>query len=160
MFARIGNGVFHYKQSFINTHNKNSSVFQQMEEFFIAIPKPFHLLGMGGHFLLLYPIHFHLLGMGGYFLLLIPKPFSAFGYGRVFLIAYTQSIFTFWVWAGISYCLYPNHSLKMPCEGFPQGIETFLIIFLPEFSSGYPPVCLGLHSVFRLSWRNADGLNC
>lgn len=43
MFARIGNGVFHYKQSFINTHNKNSSVFQQMEEFFIAytqsIPK-------------------------------------------------------------------------------------------------------------------------
>lgn len=41
MFARIGNGVFHYKQSFINTHNKNSSVFQQMEEFFIAIPNPF-----------------------------------------------------------------------------------------------------------------------
>ena len=160
----------------------------------MLIPKPFHLLGMGGHFLLLYPNLFQLLGMGGYFLLLIPKPFSAFGYGWVFLIAYTQSIFGFWVWAGISYCLYPihfhllgmggyflllipnpfspfgygryflllypNHSLKMPCEGFPQGIETFLIIFLPEFSSGYPPVCLGLHSVFRLSWRNADGLNC
>ena len=108
----------------------------------------------------LYPNLFQLLGMGEYFLLLIPNPFLVFGYGRTFPIAYAQSIFTFWVWAGISYCLYPNHSLKMPCEGFPQGIETFLIIFLPEFSSGYPPVCLGLHSVFRLSWRNADGLNC
>ena len=108
----------------------------------------------------LYPIHFHLLGMGGYFLLLIPNPFSPFGYGRTFPIAYTQFIFSFWVWAAISYYLYPIHFLKKPCEGFPQGIETFLIIFLPEFSSGYPPVCLGLHSVFRLSWRNADGLNC
>ena len=39
-----------------NPYNKNSSIFQQMEEFFLA---------------------------------------------------YTQIIFGFWVWAGISFCLYP-----------------------------------------------------
>jgi len=57
----------------------------------------------------LYPNLFQLLGMGEYFLLLIPNPFLVFGYGRTFPIAYAQSIFTFWVWAGISYCLYPIH---------------------------------------------------
>ena len=41
--------------------------------------------------------------IGGYFLLLIPNPFLVFGYGRTFPIAYAQSIFTFWVWADISY---------------------------------------------------------
>ena len=75
MFARIGNGVFHYKQSFINTHNKNSSVFQQMEEFFIAYTQTISPFGYGRTFLIA-----------------IPNPFSPFGYGRAFLIAYTQSI--------------------------------------------------------------------
>lgn len=51
MFARIGNGVFHYKQSFINTHNKNSSVFQQMEEFFIAYTQTISPFGYGRTFL-------------------------------------------------------------------------------------------------------------
>ena len=175
MFARISNGVFHYKHSFINTHNKNSSVFQQMEEFFIAytqtispfgygrtfliaIPNPFSPFGYGRVFPIAYtqtffsfwvwadisyclcPIHFHLLGMGGYFLLLIPNPFSPFGYGRTFPIAYTQSIFTFWVWADISYCLYPIHFhllgmgghflLLMPNPFSPFGYgRTFLIAY-------------------------------
>ena len=92
MFARIGNGVFHYKQSFINTHNKNSSIFQQMEEFFIAYTQSISPFGYGRTFLIA-----------------IPNPFSPFGYGRVFPIAYTQTFFSFWVWAGISYCLYPIH---------------------------------------------------
>ena len=157
---------------------KPFSAFGYGRTFLIAIPNPFSPFGYGRVFPIaytqtffsfwvwagisycLYPIHFWFLGMGGHFLLLMPNPFSPFGYGRTFPIAYTQFIFSFWVWAAISYCLYPIHFLKMPCEGFPQGIETFFIIFLPEFSSGYPPVCLGLHSVFRLSWRNADGLNC
>ena len=138
----------------------------------MLIPNPFHLLGMGGYFLLLipnpfspfgygrtfpiaytqsiftfwvwagisyclYPIHFHLLGMGGYFLLLIPNPFSAFGYGWVFLIAYTQSIFGFWVWAGISYCLYPIHFQLLGMGGY------FLLLIPNPFSPfGYGRVFL------------------
>ena len=154
MFARIGNGVFHYKQSFINTHNKNSSIFQQMDEFFIAYTQTISPFGYGRVFLIAYtqsifgfwvwadisyclcPIHFHLLGMGGYFLLLIPNPFSPFGYGRTFPIAYTQSIFTFWVWAGISYCYTQTIPKKCPVKVFHRALKHFLLFsyrnFLPD----------------------------
>ena len=129
----------------------------------MPIPNSFHLLGMGGFFLLLipnpfsafgygrtfliaytqsiftfwvwadisyclYPIHFWFLGIGGHFLLPIPNPFSAFGYGRTFLIAYTQSIFTFWVWADISYCLYPIHFQLLGMGGY------FLLLIPNPFS--------------------------
>ena len=39
----------------------------------------------------------------GEFFIAYTQTISPFGYGRAFLIAYTQFIFTFWVWAAISY---------------------------------------------------------
>ena len=76
-------------------YNKNSSIFQQMEEFFLAYtqsifdfwvwagiflylyPNRLWFLGMDEHFFLLYPIHFQLLGMGGHFFLLYPNHFQS-----------------------------------------------------------------------------------
>ena len=98
-----------------------------MGEFFIAYTQSISPFGYGRAFLIDYtqfiftfwvwadisyclcPIHFQFLGIGGHFLLIIPNSFSVFGYRQAFLIDYTQFIFTFWVWAGISYCLYPIH---------------------------------------------------
>ena len=88
-----------------NPYNKNSSIFQQMEEFFLAYTQIiFGFWVWAGISFCLYPIHFWFLGMGEHFLIAIPKSFLVFGYGRGFLFAYTQFIFSFWVCAGISFC--------------------------------------------------------
>ena len=70
-----------------NPYNKNSSIFQQMEEFFLAYTQIiFGFWVWAGISFCLYPIHFWFLGMGGYFFLLYPIHFWFLGMGEHFAV--------------------------------------------------------------------------
>ena len=87
-----------------------------------------------GHTLVYLSLYAHRSGYKMDFLFHMPNFILDFGHWQVFPIVYAQSISAFWALACVFLLLYPIHSTETPCENFPQGVETFLIISLPEFS--------------------------